>query len=111
MNLSADNILQVIDEAGIAGRTLNPQMWLDIAHRLQVLLGAKANALEDMRQEVAKKKLEFLADMDRKNVAAADAMVEATDIYRDMKKLEWEVKRIEGFTNIAKLNARTAQGI
>lgn len=107
--VTADTILSWLEDAVESKRMLNPQIWLESAMKLNILLGKETNTLEDMRQVVAEKKLEFLEKM-KGNVSAAKAMTEATDGYKAMKKQEAKCKRIEEFVRLSKIQARSAQG-
>ena len=58
-----------------------------------------------LRQTVAAEKFEILKKQEKKNVALADAEIEASDNYRLMREQESKVKRIEEFIRISKKNA------
>jgi hypothetical protein len=107
--INADTILNSIKEAVEAKRQLNPDIWLDAAFKLNVLIGDENDVLLTRQQEVAKKKLEFLTAGD--TVAAAKLKVEATDEYREMHRQKMKVAQIEEFIRISKIQARAAQGI
>lgn len=108
--ITADTILDFLVSAVESKRMLNPELWLDSAAKLNVLIGKERITLEDMRQVVAKKKLEYLTSTEKRNVSEAKLRVEATDEYRDMKKQEAKCDQIEEFIRVAKIQARSAQG-
>ena len=58
-----------------------------------------------LRQTVAAEKFEILKKQEKKNVALAEAEIEASDNYRLMREQESKVKRIEEFIRISKKNA------
>lgn len=104
--VSTDTILNYLKDAVEAKRQLNPEIWLDASFKLNVLLGDEHQVLEELRQDIAKKKLEIMKGQDKRNATAAEIEVEADDLYRIMKLQEHKVDRIEEFIRIAKANAR-----
>ena len=76
--------------------------WIDIAFKLTFLRIDEAILFNNMRQAVAQKKLEILKAQEKKNVAAAELEVEASDEYRFMKDQEDKIYSIDEFVRIAK---------
>lgn len=105
IKVTTDTILIFLKEAVEAKRMLNPDIWLDAAFKLNLLLGDEHSLMEELRQEVANKKLMTLSLQEKRNVAAAELEVEASDEYRIMRLQEHKVARIEEFIKIAKKNA------
>lgn len=103
--VTSDTILTYLKEAVEAKRMLNPEMWLDAAFKLNILLGDEHLVLEELRQDVAKKKLDVMKGQEKRNVSAADLEIEASDEYRMMKLQEHKTDRIEEFIRLAKKNA------
>jgi len=103
--VTADTILGFLKEAVESKRMLNNEIWLDAAFKLNLLLGDEHALLEELRSEVAKKKLEIMKSQEKRNVAAAEMEIQATDEYRFSKLQEHKVDRIEEFIKIAKKNA------
>lgn len=104
--VKTDTILSFLKGAVETKKTLNPEIWMDAAFKLNVLLSDEHDLMEEMRQDVAIKKLHILQSQDKRNVAAADLEIEATDEYRLMRLQEHKVDRIEEFIKIAKKNAK-----
>ena len=103
--ITADTILDFLKDAVESKRVLNPNMWLEAAFKLTVLTADEHTKLEDLRQEVARFKLEIMKTQEKRNVAAAELETEASDLYRQMKLQEHKVDRIEELVRIAKANA------
>lgn len=83
-----------------------PSVWIDAASKLNVLLGNEHDRLCDLAQKVSDLKLQHLDADAKKNVSAAKARVEASDIYKEMRKQELLCKRIEEFIRLSKLRGR-----
>ncbi len=62
--------------------------------------------MEDMRQGVAQKKLDIMKGQEKRNVAAVDLEVQASDEYRLMRLQEHKVDRVEEFIRLAKKNSK-----
>ena len=105
--ITSDTILEwakkMVEEKKMPSR----EVWLDISFRLNLLKIDEAQLLHKMRQDVAKSKLEILKSQEKKNVAACDLEIEATDAYRFMRDQESKIEVIEEFVRIAKRNADT----
>ena len=105
--VTSEKILDWIKAQVEAKRQLNPDLWINAALRLVVLLGDEADKLVDMRQVVAKIKLKFMEEQEKRNVSEAEIKTAATDEYSAMKKQEYLVNQIEEFIRVAKINAHT----
>jgi hypothetical protein len=104
--ITVDTIFGYLQRAIEEKLPLAPSVWVDAASKLNVLLGDEHDALCEREQEVAILKLGYLAEDTKHNVSAAVARVQITDAYKEMRKLELQVKRIEEFIRIAKLRGR-----
>jgi hypothetical protein len=103
--VTTDTILGFLKDAVQSKRALNPDLWLDAAFKLNLLLADEHIALEDLRLAIAKTKLAILERQEKRNVSAADLEIEASEDYRTYKLQEHKVGRIEEFIKIAKKNA------
>ncbi len=88
----------------------NANEFIEIALRLNLLLGDEHDRLADLAQEVAKIKLMWLDSQDKKNVSEAMLKVEADPKYLEYKKQELKVKRIEEFIKVCKKMSSVANG-
>lgn len=103
--ITADTVLNWAREQVESKKMPSREVWLDIAFRLNLLKIDEAALLNKMRQAVAKKKYEILKSQDKRNVAAAELEVEASDEYCFMKDQEAKLEVIEEFVRIAKKNS------
>lgn len=110
MIVTADTILTFLAESVASKKVLNPELWVDAAFKLLVLLGDEHEKLETLRKAVAERKLNLMQGQDKRNVSAATLEVEATEEYREMKLQEHKVDRIEEFIRLAKIQAKTTAG-
>ena len=108
--ITASTILDWVQERVANKEPLDSALWLEIAFKLTALLSDETNLLWERRQKVAQKKLGLLTGQDKKNVSYANAEVEATDEYREMRQQESMVKRVEEFVRIAKIQSRAEGG-
>ncbi len=109
--VTASTIIDYLKNAVEGRATLNPEVWLDGAWKLTLLVGDENEKLNRLRQEVAIKRLDILKGMDKRNVSEARLIVEATDEYRQMKDQEARCEQIDEFIRVAKLSARSAGGM
>jgi hypothetical protein len=112
--VTCDTILGWLKEQVEQKRLIDPKIWGDAAFKLNLLQADEDSTMEGQRQDVAKLKLDILKAQvygnhsllpQKKNVALADAEVEATDLYRLMRLQEHKVERIKEFIKIAKKNS------
>ena len=89
---------------------LNPEIWLEAASRLVVLLGDEEAKLYDLQQKVAQLKVMFLDSQEKRNVSEAKTRIEASEEYKEFKKQQAMVSQIEEFIRVSKLRARIASG-
>ena len=108
--ITSDTILQWFKSAVEEKQVLNPDLWIDAAHKLVVFLGDEEMKLYELQQQVAEKKLEFYNAMDKPQVAAAEMQVEATDIFKEYKQQKAKINQIEEFVRIAKLRVKVSGG-
>jgi len=103
--VTVDLILGWLKEQVESRKSIQKDVWLDASFKLNLLLDDEEHFMEGMRQEVAQRKLDILKAQQKKNVASAEAEIEATDEYRLMREQEHKVERIKEFIRIAKKNA------
>lgn len=99
---TADDLLQELKGLAESQKMLNSKLMGDYGFTLEVLLGGEHTVLEELRQDVAKMKLELLKAQDKKNVAAVEIEVEASDEYRMFRLQEHKCERIEEFVKLCK---------
>lgn len=105
MTVTADTILDFLKEAVASKKNISRDVWLDAAFKLNLLALDEQSTLETLRSEVAQLRLSILKSQEKRNVAAADLEVEATEDYRKMRIQEHKCDRIIEFIRIAKKNA------
>jgi hypothetical protein len=104
--VTIDLITEFLEDAVRNKKVLSPSIWLDAASKMNVLLGDEADRLYGLQQKVAQAKLKYLLDDPKRNVSAAKLWVETTDQYREVKKLEAKIHRVEEAIRIAKVQAK-----
>lgn len=93
----------------IGSRTpLDREKWLEAAFYLSVLRLDEAHKLNISNQKVAARKLEILKAQEKKNVAAAELEVEASEEYRVMKDQEAKIYSVDELIRVAKKNSDTS---
>ncbi len=105
--VTSDKILGYLSELVASKKSIPKEQWLEVAFKLNLLRIDEAQLCNKMRQEVAKKKLDIMKSQEKRNVAAADLEVEATDEYRFTKDQEDKIYSIDEFVRIAKKNSET----
>lgn len=100
--ITTDSILDWLKERVESKKPIPQDAWADAAFRLNLLLADEHVDLENLRSLVSNKKLAIMKAQDKKNVAAAELEIEASDDYRVMRIQEHRVDRIEEFIKLAK---------
>jgi hypothetical protein len=100
--VNSDTILDWLKAAVASKKPISAQQWMDAALALNQLLADDHEALIAAEQEVAKLKLTILDAQAKRNVAAADAEVEASPEYGAMRRQKLKVERIEESIRLAK---------
>ena len=104
--VSVDSILDFLEDAVSHKMVLDAHQWLTAAQKLNVLLGNEHDELFELQQEITRATVLELESQEKRNVALAKTMVQASDQYREMRSQEAKIKRVEEFIRIAKLQAR-----
>mgnify|MGYP007083506550 CR=1 FL=1 len=101
--VTADTILKYYeDKVAAKEATFDTKFHLETAFKLAVSLGDEQDLLAEMKQTVAQMKYNILNDQAKRNVAAADAEIETKDEYKNMRKQEAKIDRINEIIRIAK---------
>lgn len=103
--VTADLIIGWLKEQVESRKIISKEIWLDCAFKLNLLQPDEVHEAEILRQAVAQEKLKILKAQEKRNVAAAELEIEASDEYRFMREQENKVDRIEEFIRITKKNA------
>ena len=103
--VSSDFILGYLKELVEEKKAIPREVWLDCAFKLNLLRLDEGQLYTKMRQAVARKKLDIFKAQEKRNVAAAELEIEATDEYRFMRDQEEKLQVVEEFVRIAKKNA------
>jgi hypothetical protein len=102
--ITTDLILRWLTEQVESKRMIPREVWLDASFKLNLLLGDEVHEAEMLRQTIAQNKLAILQGQEKRNVAAAELEIEASDEYRFMREQDAKVDRIKEFIRIAKKN-------
>lgn len=103
--ISSDGILNYLKSLVELKKPIPREDWLNAAFRLNLLRIDEAQLTNKMRQAVSQKKLEVMKVQDKKNVAAANLEIEATDEFCFMRDQEEKLYSIDEFIRIAKKSA------
>lgn len=103
--VTTDTILDWLKEKVESHQQIPNDAWLDAGFKLNLLLSGEHLDLENKRAIVSDLKLKIYKAQEKKNVAACDMEVQASDEYRQFRLQEHRVERIEEFIKLAKKNA------
>lgn len=81
-----------------------PSTLLDATLKLSVLVGAEQDKLYELQQTVALARVTQIEA--GKNATTARMVVEASDVYKEMKKMKSKIENIFEFIRIMKLRSR-----
>lgn len=100
--ITTDTILDTMKEWVETKTPVAPSTWVDAALKIAVLMSDETDRLYDLESEVAQMKAR---EMEDKTAAHADTIVRASEEYKEYRKQQARVKRIEEFIRIAKKQA------
>ena len=101
--ITVDTIISFLKRAAEENQPLPPSKYLDAARSLNALIGDENNRLYDLRHVLAKMLAAYIRE--GHSVAAARALVEAMDEFRDARKQEARIRQIIEFVRLAKKQA------
>lgn len=110
METDADKILNWISEqvkSGKAKDLMNTEEWLRASLSLNTLLLDETKFLEHQRREVAMKRLAILKGQEKRNVASAEAEIQASPEYEQMRNQEHKVEIIKEMIRLSKKSVDT----
>jgi hypothetical protein len=109
--VTSDTILNWIKEKVEQKKAdFDVEFWMKVAMSLTILLPEEIGKLYDFQKEVAQMRLDILGGQEKRNVSEVKMRVEASDVYRDMKKQEAKISQIEELVRISKIQARINSG-
>lgn len=104
---TADTVIADLKKIVAERKPLDRDRWLEAAFYLSLLREDEAYKLNEKNQKVAELKLAILKLQEKKNVAAAEIEVEASETYREMKDQEAKIYTIDELIRVAKKNSDT----
>lgn len=104
--VTADTILEVLNQSIQQHQILDANIYLDCAAKLSLLVGEETDKLFELQQQVAKSRVEMVDG--GASVALAKLKAEASDEYRQAMVQRAKVDRILEMCRISKLRARMA---
>lgn len=91
-----------IVESGHAKDLFNNEAWMGLGLELAISKGDETKKLESMRRAVALKKLHILNSQEKRNVAAAELEIEASEEYENLKNQEHLCDQVTEMIRLAK---------
>lgn len=105
MQRTASTIIEDLKRIVSERKPLNRELWLEAAFYLSLLREDEAQKLNKLNQEVSQLKLEILKGQDKKNVAAAELEVAASDKHLEAKDQEAKIYTMDELIRVAKKNS------
>lgn len=102
--ITVDTIINAMKGWVETKHPISPDVFVDAAGKLAILLGDENDKLFFLQQDVAKCKVMFIEGGD--SVAKAEVKTEASNLYREMCSQKAKVEQIQEFIRIAKIRAR-----
>jgi hypothetical protein len=104
MSITIDTIIDHLKHCVEQRIPIGPDVWLDGAQKMTVLLGEESDRLFDLQHEV---NLLRTQQMERgASAAKAKIYAESMPEYKEMQKQKARIERIQEMIRIAKLQAR-----
>ena len=102
------DLSKTLDEVRAArDKMLSGDQWSYLGIELIVHLRGEQDKLAELEQQVAAKKLEILGRQEKRNVAACEIELEATEVFAAKRKQELLIKIIEELNSHTKIQARS----
>jgi hypothetical protein len=105
--ITADTILQWLKKQVEQREVIDPDVWIDAAMKLNMLIENETDILFTLGQTVKEIQLEKSQE-DKQSVSSSKLYAETTDEYRLYKQQEAKVERIQEAIRLAKIQARHA---
>ena len=102
--ITTDTIINAMKGWVETKHPISPDVFVDAAGKLAILVGDENDKLFFLQQDVAKLKVMHIESGD--SVAAAEVKTEASNLYRDMCVQKAKIEQIQEMIRIAKLRAR-----
>lgn len=102
---TADTVIADLKKIVAERKPLNRELWLEAAFYLSLLREDEAQKMNRLYQEVSQMKLEIFKGQEKKNVAAADLEMSATDKFREMQDQNAKIYTIDELIRVAKRNS------
>lgn len=104
--MTVQDIIKELEGYAESENPVAPSKWLDCAQRLNILSSSEFDLLIQLQQRVARLKLQILNSQTKRNVAAVNLEVEASQEYAEMNRQQALIDRINEFIRLAKAYAR-----
>lgn len=105
MERTAESVINDLKKIVAERKPLDREYWLTAAFYLSLFREDEAKKLNRLNQEVSRMTIEVLKTQDKKNVAAAEKEVSATDKYLEMKDQEARITTMDELIRVSKKNA------
>jgi len=105
--ITTETIISWLKEQVETKSSISPNLYIDAAQKLNVLLSDEDIKLFDCQQKVAQLKVGYINQ--GYSVAKAKVIVEASDDYKEYCLQKAKIERIVEFIRIAKLQGRMQQ--
>lgn len=100
--INSDTILNHLKSLVESKQQIPREEWLNASFRLMSLRIDEAQLLNRMRRELAEKKMAIFKAQEKRNVAAAEVEIEASEAYLFMRDQEEKLYSIDELVRIAK---------
>lgn len=108
--VTTDTIMGYLQVKVETKQPITPSLFLDAAMKLNVLLGDEIDKQLQLAQQVSELRItlsqEYESRFGKTNITRATMYVEASEVYKDLKRQEAKIERIQEFIRLAKIQAR-----
>lgn len=107
--VTTDKIIEYMTNLVENKQPIDPNLWMDSAMKLNILLQGEQEKLYELEQIIAIEKSAYLTE--GKSVAHAKTLIEAGDDHKECRKQRAKIDRIIEYIRLAKLHSRTASDL
>jgi hypothetical protein len=104
MENTLDKIIVWLNDVIENKKQITPSAWLEIASKMNVLLGNETDELAELHQKISQMKLDLIEG--GATATKAKIAIESTDAYKAYLKLKAKISRVEELIRLAKIMAR-----
>lgn len=100
--VTADKIIGTLNKWVTEKQPIDHHLWLEAALKITLFLSEEKDKQYELEQEIAKRKVESKDSLPDMSMAEVNMRIEATDLYKEMRRQKGKVDQMLEFIKTAK---------